>query len=154
MACWLVKSAGRPAELAPADLRPAELRPVGWQSMRRCLRPSYRLGLMAAGQPCLLWVSGARDPGVAAVGRLAGVPGDDGRVEVELFPLRATVERSALLLDGRFRAAEVVRMAAGSNPSYLRADQLAAVRERLADDDLRAWDLTSPRGASSPSPGP
>ena len=134
MACWLVKSAGRPAELGP----------TGWQSVRRCLRPSYRLGLMAAGQPCLLWVSGAREPGVAAVGRLAGVPGGDDRVELELLPLRAPVERSALVADGRFRAAEVVRMAAGSNPSYLRSDQLAAVRERLADDDLAAWGLTPP----------
>ncbi|MFD0485687.1 hypothetical protein ACFQ46_24100 [Kineococcus sp. GCM10028916] len=134
VACWLVKSAGRPAELEP----------TGWQAVRRCLRPSYRLGLMAAGQPCLLWVSGARDPGVAAVGRLAGVPGDDDRVELDLLPLRAPVERSALLADGRFRAAEVIRMAAGSNPSYLRSDQLAAVLERLADDDRDAWGLTPP----------
>ena len=36
------------------------------------MRPSYRLGLMAAGQPVLLWLSGRRQPGVHAVGVLTG----------------------------------------------------------------------------------
>lgn len=138
VACWLVKSAGRPAELGPPG--------AGVQRVRRCLRRSYRLDLMAAGQPCLLWVSGRTRPGVAAVGRLAGPPAPDDRVAIDLSPLAVPVERSDLLGDARFRTAEVVRMAAGSNPSYLDRDQLAAVLERLDDAGLAAWGLTLPPG--------
>ncbi|ABS05687.1 hypothetical protein FHR75_003401 [Kineococcus radiotolerans] len=138
VACWLLKSAGWPAELTAGG---------GVQRLHRCLRRSYRLDLVSPGQPCLLWVSGRVRPGVAAVGRVVGHPGADDRVEVELLPLAVPVARAELLGDGRFRDAEVVRMAAGSNPSYLRADQLAAVRERLDDAALAAWGAV----AGSPS---
>ena len=130
VACWLLKSAGWPEGLA---------RTGDGQRLHRCLRRSYRLDLMAPGQPCLLWVSGRDRPGVAALGRLGGRPGPDGRVEVELSVLPAPLARADLLTDARFRAAEVVRMAAGSNPSYLRADELAAVVERLDDTAAAAW---------------
>jgi hypothetical protein len=121
--------------------------------MRRCLRRTYRLGLMAPGQPCLLWVSGARRPGVVAVGRLAGVPGPDDAVDVELVPLAAQVHRSDLLGDGRFLGSEVIRMPAGSNPSYLTRDELAAVLDAMDDSATTAWGVTPPRAVSRRSPG-
>jgi hypothetical protein len=98
VACWALKSSVPPERIVP-----------GWppgvaRTVNRCLRASYRLGLMLPGMPCLLWVSGRDRPGVHAVGELAGVPD--------------------------FAGAEVVRMPAGSNPSWLWAAQFAAVRAR------------------------
>jgi hypothetical protein len=99
----------------------------------RCVRPSYRLGLMAAGQPCLLWRSGRHAPGVHALGVLAGEVriGDGGPVvPVRLTPLAEPVPRAELVADPVFREAEVVRMPAGSNPSWLSAAQYAVVLAR------------------------
>ena len=67
VACWVLKTAG--------DVVVGEV--------SRCVRPSYRLGLMAPGQPCLLWRSGRHDPGVHALGVLTGGP-RDGAVPVRL----------------------------------------------------------------------
>lgn len=128
VACWLVKTAAPPAEVVP-----------GWASggpvaVRRCVRRSYRLDLVAAGQRCLLWRSGREAPGVHALGVIAAEP--DGGLEVELLlrPLAEPVGRAELLADPRFATAEVVRMPAGSNPSYLTPAQLLPVLERLDDD--------------------
>ncbi|WP_432565207.1 hypothetical protein [Kineococcus sp. SYSU DK003] len=134
VACWLVKSAGWPADLTGS----------GPQVIRRCLRRSYRLSLMAPGQPCLLWISGPDSPGVGAVGRLADVPDADDGVLVEFHPLQHAVPRPVLVADDRFAAAEVVRMAAGSNPSYLRAGELAAVLDQFDDTTLATWREVSP----------
>lgn len=126
VACWLLKSAGPPADLpGPGD---------GPRRLRRCLRRSYRLDLMSAGQPVLLWVSGREEPGVRAVGVVAAGPDDDDVVDVDLVTLRSPVLRADLLLDDRFRTAEVVRMAAGSNPSHLTHRQLEAVVDLLPPD--------------------
>ena len=119
VACWVLKSAS-PRQVAG--------------ELTRCVRPSYRLGLMAAGQPCLLWRSGRQDPGVHAVGVLTGPPeaGDGGPVvPVRLVALAEPVPRAELLADPAFRDAEVLRMPAGSNPSWLDAAQYAAVRARI-----------------------
>jgi hypothetical protein len=135
VACWVVKSSLPPDVLAP-----------GWspgtrQVLPRCLRPSYRLGLMRPGQPCLLWVSGRDRPGVHALGRLAGevVAGRGGpEVPVAFTLLAEPVPRAALLAHPAVRDAEVLRMPAGSNPSWLSAEQHAAVlalSEALADGD-------------------
>ena len=129
IACWVFKSAVPTAQLAP-DWRPGAAR-----TLTRCVRPSYRLDLMAPGQPCLLWVSGRTDPGVHALGSLTGVPLDaDGGpvVPVELTLLADPLPRAALLADRVTRDAEVLRMPAGSNPSWLSADQFAAVLDRVA----------------------
>jgi hypothetical protein len=124
VACWLLKTAGLPAELAPGR----EVR------LDRCLRPSYRLGLLRPGDRCLLWRSGATDPGVCAVGVVAGEvreTGDGPVVPVLLRLLPAPVPRAGLLADPGFRDAEVLRIPAGSNPSWLSARQFAAVLDRL-----------------------
>ncbi|NAZ88013.1 hypothetical protein GTR00_18195, partial [Kineococcus sp. T90] len=48
VACWLLKTASDPPELAAAG-------PGGAVRLRRCVHPTYRLGLVAPGQPVLLW---------------------------------------------------------------------------------------------------
>ena len=135
--CWVLKTGVPPSVIEP-DWRPASAR-----QLTRCVRRSYRLDLMAAGQPCLLWVSGRGDPGVHAVGTLAGhvTPGapDGPVVPVRWVLLPEPVPRSALTADPRMRDAEVLRMPAGSNPSWLSAEQFAAVLERTATDRLGRW---------------
>jgi hypothetical protein len=136
VASWLLKTAQPPDAVSP-----------GWsvgeqRVLRRCVRRSYRLDLMAPGDRCVLWLSGPRQPGVHAVGRLVSAPADDAQVEgptvaVELELLPRPVLRNQLREQRAFARAEVVRMAAGSNPSYLTSDQLAEV-VALAGPDLPA----------------
>ncbi len=129
VACWVVKSSRPPGEVAPGWL-PGEGRRVP-----RCLRRSYRLELMRPGQPCLLWVSGRSAPGVHAVGVLAAGPGegDSGpEVVLDVTLLADPVPRAELLADPVASGAEVLRMPAGSNPSWLSAGQFAVVRSRVA----------------------
>jgi hypothetical protein len=136
VACWVLKSSRPPEVLAPGWVARAP------RLLDRCVRRSYRLELMAAGQPCLLWVSGRDRPGVYALGEVAGavVEGDGGPVvPVRLTLLGEPVPRADLLTDPRMRSAEVLRMPAGSNPSWLSAEQFAAVRDRLRDDPLGRW---------------
>jgi hypothetical protein len=128
VACWLLKTASPPETLSP-----------GWaagatRTLTRCLRGSYRLGLMTPGAPCLLWRSGRDRPGVHALGTLAAAPsiGAGGpEVAVRLTLLDRPVPRAELLADPAFHSAEVARMPAGSNPSWLSADQYAAVLAAL-----------------------
>ena len=136
VACWVVKTATPPTELSPG-WTPGEQR-----LLTRCLRPSYRLGLMAPGQPCLLWLSGRDRPGVHAVGSLADRPVD--RPGGPTAPLRLSLldeplPRAELLADVGFSAAEVLRMPAGSNPSWLTAGQFAAVLARVPPPGLGPW---------------
>jgi hypothetical protein len=117
VACWVLKTA--------TD--------VAGGTTTRCVRPSYRLGLMAPGQPCLLWRSGRDRPGVHALGVLTGPVREEAGgpvVPVRFTPLAEPVPRAELLADPVFRAAEVIRMPAGSNPSWLTAGQYAAVLAR------------------------
>jgi hypothetical protein len=53
-------------------------------------------------------------------------------VPVELTLLPDPLPRAELLADPVVRDAEVLRMPAGSNPSWLSADQFAAVLHRIA----------------------
>ncbi len=126
--CWLIRTALAPDAVVPG-WRPGEEREV-----TRCLRPSYRLGLMRPGQPVLLWLSGRDRPGVHATGVLAGEVGQGGdgpAVTVRFTLLPAPVPRTELLADPAARDAEVLRMPAGSNPSYLTPAQYAAVLAHL-----------------------
>jgi hypothetical protein len=136
VACWVLKTTRAPDQLAP-----------GWAAhttrlLRRCVRRSYRLDLMAAGQACLLWLSGRSRPGVHALGELSGdvEDGPEGPVvPLRLALLHEPVPRADLLTDPRMREAEVLRMPAGSNPSWLSAGQFAAVLDRLGDEGLGRW---------------
>ena len=128
VACWVLKSSVAPEGIVPG------WRPGTPRSLTRCVRRSYRLDLMAGGQPCLLWLSGRVDPGVHALGALTAGPYDtDGGpvVPVRLELLAAPLPRAALLAHPVARDAEVLRMPAGSNPSWLSAEQFAAVLHLL-----------------------
>ena len=139
VAGWLLKSTRAPAEIVPG-WAPGEER-----ELTRCVRRSYRLELVSPGQPVVLWVSGRVLPGVHAVGTVSGPvrtdDGDDGPVfPVRLTSLPAPVDRGELLADPGFRSAEVLRMPAGSNPSWLSAAQLGAVLGRAGLPRLGRWD--------------
>jgi hypothetical protein len=134
--CWLLKTA-----------RPLEEVADGWApgttaSAWRCVRPSYRLGLMRPGERCVLWRSGAAEPGVHALGTVEQAPRqrDDGEPHVllRLHRLPAPVPRRELMADGVLAGAEVLRMPAGSNPSYLRPEHLEALLHLLHPDDVAA----------------
>ena len=136
VACWVLKTARPPDELAPGWTAPAS------RLLDRCVRRSYRLDLMAAGQPCLLWLSGRDRPGVHALGEVTGTVEDRPAgpvVRLRLTLLAEPVSRADLIADPRMRSAEVVRMPAGSNPSWLSAEQFAAVLDRVGDDGLGRW---------------
>lgn len=140
VAGWLIKSTRAPAEIDPGWAPGAE------RDLTRCVRRSYRLDLIRSGQPVVLWISGRATPGVHAVGRVTGPPyepadPDDDRpvLPVRLTRLEAAVERSELLDDPGFRDAEVLRMPAGSNPSWLTADQLGTVLGRAGLPVLGPW---------------
>jgi hypothetical protein len=73
---------------------------------------------------------------VHALGTVAGPAEDDAggpAVRVRLTLLPEPVPRAELLADPRMRDAEVLRMPAGSNPSWLSAEQFAAVLDRAPD---------------------
>jgi hypothetical protein len=128
VACWVLKTTRPPAEIAPGWTSPAA------QVLDRCVRRSYRLDLIAPGQPCLLWLSGRDRPGVHALGEVTDGIEDrpDGPVvHVRLTLLTEPIPRAELLADPRTRDAEVLRMPAGSNPSWLSAEQYAAVLSRI-----------------------
>ncbi|MGY1838660.1 MULTISPECIES: hypothetical protein [unclassified Modestobacter] len=133
VAAWLLKSS-RPADAVAPDWTPGA--PV---TVDRCVRRSYRLSLLRPGQPCVLWISGRDHPGVHALGTVAGHPVEDPErgpvVRVRWRRLTEPVDRAELVADPAFAAAEVVRMPAGSNPSWLSADQYAAVLARVAPRD-------------------
>src|SRR4051794_20532217 len=96
---------------------------------------------MTAGQPVLLWVSGRRQPGVHAVGVLTGPVTSDADgpvVPVRLSRLSEPVDRGELLADPVARSAEVLRMPAGSNPSWLSGPQFDAVLARVLGGDVPA----------------
>jgi hypothetical protein len=99
----------------------------------RCVRPSYRTDLVRAGQPVLVWVSGSdprRPGGLRAAGLTTGEVGPHGAelaLPLRVRPVRPPVTRADLLAEPDLRDLEVLRMPAGSNPSYLDRAQYAAL---------------------------
>ncbi len=106
----------------------------------RCVRASYRTQLVSPGQLVLIWVSGGdptRPPGFYAKGRTTGVPvrseGDHAPADhpldlpVALEPLDPPVLREELQAHTVLRRIEVLRMAAGSNPSFVTRTELRAL---------------------------
>lgn len=161
VACWVLKTRTPPDGVVP-----------GWAPgapalLSRCVRRSYRLDLLRPGQRCLLWLSGPVDPGVHAIGHLqepataavagavgrtaagteAGTEGRTAAVGVVLHRLAEPVPRAELVAHPVLAAVEVVRMPAGSNPSYLTPPQLEALLAHVGQADLRAagWPAVPPR---------
>jgi hypothetical protein len=102
----------------------------------RCIRPSYRADEVAAGQPVLFWISGddkQYPAGIYAQGHTTGpaqLDMDQLVMQVRLTSIDPPVLRRELLEHPRLSQLEVIRMAAGSNPSFLTRDQLREL-ERL-----------------------
>ena len=142
LGAWLIKGSGT----SPST---AALLSSGFTTVTtRCVRASYRTDLLEAGQPVLFWISGdepGRPAGIYAQGRISGpavpdpaAPPDTGTVRrpaplvvpLRLEPLDPPVLRSELLSHPDLAMLEVLRMPAGSNPSFLTRAQLDAVREQ------------------------
>jgi hypothetical protein len=111
-----------------------------------CAARSYRATLIRPGQPVMLWVSGsdARGPmpGIWAVGQTIGPsPGDadpcgsnsslarhgDIRVQLSFRLLDEPVPRAALRHVAALERLEVLRIPAGSNPSWVTGSEFAAL---------------------------
>jgi hypothetical protein len=128
LGAWLVKTSPDASPLA-------ELVRSGFGTVtHRCVRPTYRARLIRAGQPVLLWVSG-RDPefpaGLYATGHTTGPAGlEDSELAMplRLSPVDPVVTRSQILAAPGLGTLEVIRMPAGSNPSYLDTTQYRALR--------------------------
>lgn len=129
LGAWLVKAS--PEEASVDELvRRGFATTWSW-----CVRPTYRADLVEPGQAVLLWVSGDGrrvPPGIHAHGITTGpvaVEADRLAMPVSLEPLEPPVPRAALLEHPLLSRAEVVRMPAGSNPSYLTREQLGALQD-------------------------
>jgi hypothetical protein len=128
LGAWLVKA-------SPAALPIEELVQAGFADITsRCVRATYRTGLIREGQPVLLWVSG-NDPrhpaGIYASGHTTGpvdVAAATPEMPVRLHAVRPAVHRKEILDHPALSAIEVIRMPAGSNPSYLDVEQYDALR--------------------------
>ena len=128
LGAWLVKT-------SPHASPVAELVRTRFETVtHRCLRPTYRAGLVRAGQPVLLWVSGQdRDfpAGIYATGLTTGAVGPgagEPAMPLRLRPVDPVVTREEMLARPGLSGLEVFRMPAGSNPSYLDTEQYAALR--------------------------
>ena len=124
LGAWLVKA--DPAALPITDAVATRFTTV----TSRCVRPSYRTALVREGQPVLLWISG-RHPdhpaGIHAHGRTTG-PATDA-MPVRLAPVDPVVTRRQVLAIPELFRAEVLRMPAGSNPSFLDVEQYVALQQ-------------------------
>ena len=131
LGAWLVKASGA----APSTREHVRAGFAGVETW--CARPTYRTDLVVTGQPVLLWVSGSEPglpPGIHAHGRTTG-PARDGVIPMVLAPLADPVLRSELVGHPDLAALEVMRMPAGSNPSYVtpaQLDVLVGMCEELA----------------------
>jgi hypothetical protein len=130
LGAWLLKASGA-APSTREHVRSGFAHAQTW-----CVRPTYRTDLVEAGQPVLLWVSGSEPglpAGIHAHGRTTG-PARDGVVPLVLDPLHDPLLRSELVEHPDLAGLEVLRMPAGSNPSYVTPEQLAVlagIREEL-----------------------
>jgi EVE domain len=98
-----------------------------------CVAPTYRSGLIRAGDPAFLWVSGGDrsrpTPGLWGVGQVTGhaepdtastaVAGAPLQVGVALRLLADPVPRTVLRKVAALEHLEVLRIPAGSNPSWV-----------------------------------
>jgi hypothetical protein len=112
---------------------PREFGELGGRVDGFCAHPSYRVGLVRAGQPAVLWVSGPDGatlrPGIWMVGRTTGEVSDAPRprVGLALEALPEPVERAALRADPRTARMEVLRAPQMGNPSVITPGVLAVI---------------------------
>lgn len=111
-----------------------------------CIARSYRATLIRPGQPVMLWVSGSDargpTPGIWAVGQTlsdaAGhrdtsggdsseAPQSEIRVQLSLRLLDEPLTRAVVRHVAALERLEVLRIPAGSNPSWVTGSELAAL---------------------------
>ncbi|MEV6636779.1 hypothetical protein AB0M54_39185 [Actinoplanes sp. NPDC051470] len=144
LGAWLVKGNADHVDLAGRFAR--EPRVTRW-----CVQPSYRLGLMRAGQPVLFWASGSRRRdlayGIWGLGRLTGPPRqDDGwamPLDLVVAEPGGRLPREELRADPRLAGLEVLRQPQGANPSFVDVEEFAVIRELLG---------VTPGGGAGPRP--
>lgn len=134
LGAWLIKGNADQADLMDRFAR--EPRVTRW-----CVRRSYRLDLMRAGQPVVFWASGSRRRdipyGIWGLGRLAGPPEPDADagwsvpLDLVIAPPEARVRRNELRADPALASLEVFRQPQAANPSFATVRQLAALRRHL-----------------------
>ncbi|RYB93783.1 hypothetical protein EUA93_05050 [Nocardioides oleivorans] len=125
LGAWVIKARGSEPS-TQEHVRSGFVQASSW-----CVRRSYRTDLVRAGQPVLLWVSGreaAAPAGIHARGSTTGVVTGD-RMPVRLESLPRPLLRSELAGHPALEALEVLRMPAGSNPSFVSRDQLVVLQE-------------------------
>jgi hypothetical protein len=132
---WLIKGNADRVDLVGRFT--AERRVDRW-----CVQPSYRLGLMRAGQPVLFWASGNRRRdvpyGIWGLGRLAGPPDCDPAdggwsvpLDLVIAPAEERVRREQLRADPELAALEVFRQPQAANPSFVTLREFAAIMRHL-----------------------
>ena len=128
LGAWLVKA-------SPGSLPLEELVRTGFVEITsRCVRPTYRTGLVREDQPVLLWVSGndRRHPaGIYAIGHTTGpvdATAPTPAMPVRLRAVEPAIHRDEVKAHPTLAGIEVLRMPAGSNPSYLDAEQYVALQ--------------------------
>lgn len=134
LGAWLVKASGREASTR------AHVRSGFADVSTRCVQPTYRTDLVTTGQPVLLWVSGSDrelPAGIYARGRTTGSAAA-GVMPVVLTPLPDPLLRSELVGHPGLAGLEVLRMPAGSNPSFVTHEQLALLAELCPELSLAA----------------
>jgi hypothetical protein len=115
------------------------------------LMHSYRAGLVVAGQPVVIWLTGAR-AGVIAVGTTTGVPElrrhdgarDAGEVRARPHvPIDAVavepITKAELLDVPGFELSEVVRTPRSGNPLALSPAELDHIADHLEVDPWPVW---------------
>jgi hypothetical protein len=140
LGAWLIKGS---RAVYPVD----KLIQTGFSTVTSwSLRETYRTGLIKPGQPILFWISGVSKTypsGLYAQGHTTGYatvdvaddewedPAERGVrklfMPVELRPLSSPVLRNDLLQHPSLSQIEVLKMAAGSNPSFVTPADLAAL---------------------------
>ena len=125
LGAWLLKASGG-APSTRAHVRAGFAAASTW-----CVQPTYRTDLVEAGQPVLLWVSGTeRDhpAGIYARGLTTG-PAEPGVMPIALTPVLHPLLRSELVGHPGLTTMEVLRVPAGSNPSFVTPEQLRTLVE-------------------------
>jgi hypothetical protein len=129
LGAWLVKA-------SPGSLPIDELVETGFADITsRCVRPTYRTGLVREDQPVLLWVSGnnrQHPAGIYAIGHTTGsvdATAPSPAMPVRLRAVEPAIHREEILAHPTLAGIEVIRMPAGSNPSYLDAEQYQALQQ-------------------------
>ena len=130
LGAWLIKA--NPTS-SPVD----EFVRTGFNTVTaRCIQPTYRADEVAPGQAVLFWISGddkQHPAGLYAQGHTTGLPQsalERPRLDlpVRLTSLDPPVLRLELLEHPRLSQLEVLKVPAGSNPSFLTRDQLEELK--------------------------